>query len=192
MSDKGDDNLQRFEALLREAEPTVRSLLGRMSRDREITEDAYQRACIRAWVAFHQYRPQSKFSTWLCTIARRELAGIMRLSSTKHEGQNVALHDDAGKLLYDQAPKPPPAEEPESLPLAVIVERARQTRLGFGLDDVDVEILRLRAQGLKVKEIAASVGLTYWAAKTRLYKAVVELRLMVAADLIQQHEEDQS
>ena len=176
-----DDRARRFQRHLAAAEPKVMHLLHRLAPNRDIAADAYQNASVRAWRAFDQYDPANDFVAWVCTIARHELAGIMRLAQTKNHGRNVSLHGDDVLHVFEM-----PAPEPDDATATTSIDDVLRLAIAAGVDitTTEAEILRRRATGAKVKDIADATGLTYGAAKTRLYRVVAHLRFLAATGQI--------
>ena len=65
--------LAAFEAALRGYTPWLRGWLLRRLGDENAAKDAFQEISLKVWRGFSGFRWGSRFKTWLCTIAIREL-----------------------------------------------------------------------------------------------------------------------
>lgn len=130
-------------------------------------EDAAQEAFLRAYAKLGTYRPDSKFSTWLLSIASHHCIDCLRRRRF-------------GWLSLD-APLPPGwLQSDEETPEDAVLRAEQRERIRRLLDGLDV---RYRAPVVlrywhdqSYEEIAQTLGITVAAVKTRLHRA----RLMLA------------
>jgi RNA polymerase sigma-70 factor, ECF subfamily len=148
--------------------------LFRITNNWQDAEDLLQDALMKAWVHLDAFECRSSFSTWLTRIAINNALMLLR----KNRGVvHVAIDDspDDGPRLEKLELKDP-RESPEQR-----FERRQKTEM------VQTAILRLRPESRKVielhqngelsiKEIAATLGLSESAVKSRLMRARSFLR----------------
>ena len=142
-------------------------------RNRSDAEDQAQNAFLKAYQHLDQYEGDAEFTTWLSRIVANQCLMLMR---ARRRARFVYL---------DQAPC-----EPRSLPVQVAApDLDPEGELGFAQL---TEVLRLEVgripklmrnvmllrdiQGLPMRDVAAQLGITVSAAKSRLVRARAELR----------------
>jgi RNA polymerase sigma-70 factor (ECF subfamily) len=164
---------EAFAELVRRNGPlTYRTAVG-ILRDREDAADEAQNAWRKAWQGIGQFQQEAKFSTWLTRIVVNQC--LMRLRETRRAG---FVYLDAG-WLGDTAG---PLELPEDRP-----DPERETSRKEIADLLDSEIRRIppllrnvllmrHVEERPLNEIAASLGISVPAAKSRLLRARAELR----------------
>lgn len=170
---------EAFEELFSRHHRRVIRFCYRMTGDRARAEEAAQEVFLRIARAASTYRPTAKFSTWMFTIARRSTLNFLR--DEKETGGKVPLAEEGDR---------------EEVPGAVEVEaradsNPEQTAWGAQLGDRFVEALQSlpetyrsafvlnRGDGLSYEEVAAVLGITVQAVKSRIFRA----REMLLRDL---------
>ena len=152
-----------FESLLRPlVEPGLRlahSMLG----DRRDAEDATQEALTRAWRKLHQLRPGMPVRPWFFAIVANQCRNVRRTPWFRL----TSLVEMVGR---------PPSPEPE-------IERLDLERAMQQLPLVDRSALFLHFYlDLPIEEVAATLGVSPAAAKSRIYRACRRLRPAVALE----------
>lgn len=153
-------DLQAFEALVRRYQLPIYRLCLRMLGNRADAEEAAQDTFLMAWRALSRFRGESLFSTWLYRIAtNRCLKHLQRRLET--DGPLPERASDYGN----------PEEELEA------DQRLRATTAAIGrLTPEQRAVFLLReVEGMQYGEIAAVMGITVSAVKSRLSRARVEL-----------------
>lgn len=167
----GDD--QALGALIDRWQLPLRQFVFRFVQQAEDTEDIVQETFVRVYRHRERYRPESKFSTWLFTIAvnlcrnhaaRRKRRPTVSLDDTGEDGtrpQREAVSPEAG-----------PSDRVESAERAAAV-RAAIYELPT---DLRTAVLLFEYEHLSHAEIAAIESTTPKAVETRLYRARQQLR----------------
>jgi RNA polymerase sigma-70 factor (ECF subfamily) len=167
-----------YRELVRRYERPVFSLIYRMVRDRETSEDLAQETFIKVLNAIGTYRPEFKFSSWVFKIAnntaidhlRRKELDTLSLEGSPHattaEGvEATALQVGSG----DESP----LETVEAIELGGEIERAiAQLRPEYRNC-----ILLRHVEGRAYEEIAEMLDLPLGTVKTYIHRARHELRL---------------
>jgi len=138
-------------------------------------EDVAQEAFLKAYSRLHQFRGESKFSTWLIQIAVNE-ARMRRRKDRKnlYESIDEGYQDDSG----DYSPcdfadwREIPSEALEQTQLREALSRA----IG-SLKPLYREVFIMRdVQGMNVRETAEALGINEPLVRTRLLRARLQLR----------------
>jgi RNA polymerase sigma-70 factor (ECF subfamily) len=152
-----------FESLLRQLlEPGLRLALSMLG-DRRDAEDATQEALTRAWRKLHQLRPGMPVRPWFFAIVTNQCRNVRRTPWFRL----TFLVEMVGR-----APSPEPAVERLDL------ERAMQQ---LPLADRGALFLHFYLD-LPIEEVAATLGVSPAAAKSRIYRACRRLRPAVALE----------
>lgn len=135
----------------------------RLTGDRELSEDFVQEVFLRILKYRHTFRGESKFTTWMYTIARNVQMDHLRrwhneapLSRGEDHQDNEPVSDEPVDHLYDAA-------------------LVRKAVLRLSPEKREALILS-RYEGLKYTEIAESVGCSIENVKVRIHRAVRDLR----------------
>jgi RNA polymerase sigma-70 factor (ECF subfamily) len=160
-----------YEVLMRRHNRTVYRVVRSIVRDADDVEDVMQQAYVSAYAKLDQFRSDARFSTWLVAVALNEARGRLRKRTLR--------------ALADAANAEPPAETPATPESEVamreyvaLVERAVE-RLPTPYRTVFV--LR-HVEGLGTAEAAAALDVSEDVVKTRLHRARVLLRGLLATD----------
>jgi RNA polymerase sigma-70 factor (ECF subfamily) len=152
-----------FESLLRPlVEPGLRLALSMLG-DRRDAEDATQEALTRAWRKLHQLRPGMPVRPWFFAIVANQCRNVRRTAWFRL----TSLVEVVGR---------PASREPEVEHLDL--ERAMQQ---LPLADRGALFLHFYL-GLSIEEVAATLGVSAAAAKSRIYRACRRLRPAVALE----------
>ena len=144
-------------------------------------EDAAQEAMLKAFKHIHQFRAESRFSTWLIQITinearmrkRKEHAGIMEpIIDQQDEEGNYTPRDFADwREIPLETLERKEVREKLAEALASLTEKYREV---FVLRDM---------QHLSIEETAKSLGISTASVKTRLLRARLMLRDLLAPGL---------
>jgi RNA polymerase sigma-70 factor (ECF subfamily) len=152
-----------FESLLRPlVEPGLRLALSMLG-DRRDAEDATQEALTRAWRKLHQLRPGMPVRPWFFAIVANQCRNVRRTPWFRL----TSLAEVVGHR---------PAREPEVE--HIDLERAMQH---LPLADRGALFMHFYLD-LPIEEVAAALGVSPAAAKSRIYRACHRLRPAVALE----------
>jgi RNA polymerase sigma-70 factor (ECF subfamily) len=155
------------------------SVIFRIMKNPEDTEDVLQETFVRALTHLHRFDGRSKFSTWLTRIAIN--TSLMQLRRRKSRPEYVLdrNYDGEAEIMPDLAD---PGLDPEKSFLhnsALSEVRGAMQRLPLVLR----ETIALRcSEGMPVREIASTMGVSVAAAKSRLLRANQAVREILEAD----------
>jgi len=166
-----------FRELIRRYERPVFSLIFRMVRDRELSEDLAQDTFVKVLNHIDRYRPEFKFSSWLFKIAnnvaidhlRRRQIETISIDGSPHAATADAIEATSFEIAGQQES---PLEEMESRELGSAIERA----IGRLRPEYRSCIMLRHVEGRSYEEIAATLDLPLGTVKTYIHRARHELR----------------
>ncbi len=176
---QGDDP-HAFEQLVENYQHRLVAVMHHLVGNAEEAEDLAQEVFLRVYMARKKYRPRSKFSTWLFTIANNLALNTLRARQRKPV---VPLHTrDSGPM------GPRPAEQlvhdPNSGPMqhAQRMELTAQIRQALdGLNERQrMAVVLNKFEDMGYAEIAEVMGLSAKAIKSLLSRARTNLRAALA------------
>lgn len=170
---------EAFAKLVAMHEKRVYNLALRLTGNPSDGEDAAQEAFLNAWRGLKFFKGDSSFATWLYRLTSNASIDLLRRERSRRAGETVPLEDEEGAARLDL---PDPAPGPEQA-----LERSERTAaLRRGLDALSPEhrqVLEMRAlDGLSYEEIAALLELTPGTVKSRLARARLALKKVLAGD----------
>jgi RNA polymerase sigma-70 factor (ECF subfamily) len=149
-------------------------------RNEHDAEDAAQEAMLKAFANIRQFRAEARFSTWLIQITvneslmrrRRERTVVMEPIDDRREGEDS-----------DYAPRD--FADWREIPSEALERKEVRQRLSNALGTLDPkyrEVFMLRdMQHLNIQETAEALGISTASVKTRLLRARLMLRDLLAA-----------
>jgi len=145
----------------------------RLTKTHEDAEDVLQESLMKALIHLRGFDGRSTFSTWLTRIAINSALMMMRKKRTRPE-QSIDWEEDPGSNRYLQIADDGPNSEDQ----LHIRERERRLRGAVGKLPAKLRIpLELQlSEDVPVSELAALLGLSVAATKSRLLRARIHLR----------------
>ncbi|MDR9418159.1 RNA polymerase sigma factor [Gracilimonas sp.] len=163
---KGD--LDKLGLLFERYNRPLFSFFYRMCKCTDTSEDLVQSVFERILKYRETYTGDGKFSTWIFSIARN--AHIDHYRKKQREAVPVEIYEN--RLESEET------EEPE-----VINKKEKKELLEIALDRLDDEkrevVILSRFEGLKYKEIAQILDTTEGAIKTKMFRALKEIKDLV-------------
>lgn len=154
-----------FETLYRMHSNRVYGLCIRLTASRAEAEDCTQETFIRAWRRLPDFRGESRLTTWLHTIAYREVTGRKR-QATREAGHLVSVGEES------RAPEGPDQSEQHDLEAAIsrLPARAREA------------IVLQKVYGYTHAEAAEIMGITAGACKAQVHRAMKLLAMTLPVE----------
>ncbi|PYT98457.1 MAG: RNA polymerase subunit sigma-70 [Acidobacteria bacterium] len=164
-----------FHELIRPYERMVYLTVLSIVKNETDAEDAAQEAVINAYRHLDSFRAESKFSTWLTTIAINE--GRKRLRKAKSAAEE-SLEEAAEEKEGDYTPAP--LTDWREIPLEALERRELREALRravASLPEIYKQVFTLRdLENLNTEETAEALGLTAGVVKVRLHRARILLQ----------------
>jgi RNA polymerase sigma-70 factor, ECF subfamily len=177
---------QLFHELIRPVERAVFVMLFMLLHNETDAEDVAQEVLIKVYRHLHSFRGDSKFSTWVLSIARNEGLAWLRRRSVRPEEPLEPMLDENGEtdrgdftpaLLTDWREVPLEALERKEL-------RECLCRAILSLSPIYREVVQLRdIDELDVQETAKVLGISAGSVKVRLHRARTMLQKELATVL---------
>jgi RNA polymerase sigma-70 factor (ECF subfamily) len=170
-----------FYELVRPYERRVYAAALAILRNEQDAEDAAQEAMLKAFANIRQFRAEARFSTWLIQITVNEALMRRRRERTVHmEGLDGHRSD---KEETEYAPRD--FADWREIPSEALERKEVRQRLAEALGTLDRkyrEVFVLRdMEHLNIQETAEALGITVASVKTRLLRARLMLRDLLAA-----------
>jgi RNA polymerase sigma-70 factor (ECF subfamily) len=172
-----------FYELVRPYERRVYAAALAILRNEQDAEDAAQEAMLKAFANIRQFRAEARFSTWLIQITvnealmrrRRERRVVMEGMEDRRDG---GRNEDSEYVPRDFA-------DWREIPSEALERKEVRQRLAEALGTLDRkyrEVFVLRdMEHLNIQETAEALGITVASVKTRLLRARLMLRDLLAA-----------
>jgi len=176
-----DGEREAFYELIRPYERRVYAAAFLILRNQEDAEDCVQETVLKAFKHIRQFRAEAKFSTWLIQITLND-------ARMRRRKQNRSLMEPIDKAEGDEEPYTPRdfadwREIPsEALERQEIREKLAQALNSLGQIYREVFVLRDMEQ-LSIEETAKVLGISPASVKTRLLRARLMLRDLLAPGL---------
>ena len=183
-----DDEPEAFASLVEHYQHRLVAVMNHLVGNAEEAEDLAQEVFLRVYRARKKYRPRSKFSTWLFTIANNLALNSLR-SRQRKPVVSLPVHDSgplgprpAEQLVHDRAGGPTQHLQQEEL--AAVVRRA--------LDSLNerqrMAVVLNKFEDMNYAEIAEVMGLTTKAVKSLLSRARENLRTALSGYIYMDNE----
>jgi RNA polymerase sigma-70 factor, ECF subfamily len=170
---------QLFHDLIRPLERPVFVTLFMLLRNESDAEDAAQEAFVKVYRYLHTFRGDSRFSTWVLSIARNEgLAWLRKRATRPEEPLEPVLAENSGDFT------PALLTDWREVPLETLERKELRQCLGqaiLKLPPIYREVVQLRdVEELDVQETAQVLGITAGSVKVRLHRARTMLQKELA------------
>jgi len=174
-----DDEPGAFEELVERYQHRLVAIMNHLVGNAEEAEDLAQEVFLRVYRARKKYRPRSKFSTWLFTIANN--LALNSLRSRQRKPVVPLSVRDSGPL------GPRPAEQmvndPGTGPVQKVQKQEMAEQIRLALDTLNerqrMAVVLNKFEDLNYAEIAEVMGLTTKAVKSLLSRARMNLRAVL-------------
>ena len=168
-----------FYELVRPYERRVYAAALAILRNEQDAEDAAQEAMLKAFANIRRFRAESRFSTWLIQITVNEaLMRLRRERTVVMEGIDDRRDEDSGYAPRDFA-------DWREIPSEALERKEVRQRLSEALSTLDRkyrEVFVMRdMEHLNIQETAEALGISVASVKTRLLRARLMLRDLLAA-----------
>lgn len=165
--------MDAFTELVRRHERRLRLVLLRVLDDVRDVDEAVQDTFVLAWRHLDRYRGDAAVFTWLYRIGVNEALGRLRKKQLTTTDLTTSEAESARDVRRDVQPE-------ASAEAAELREHVTSALNLLPLDYREAVVLRDLA-GLSNEEVAASLGLSVSAAKSRIHRGRLQLRELLEA-----------
>ena len=169
-------NMNAFEQLYDRHETGVWRFVFRSVQNNEVTDDLVQELWFSVTRSAASYEPTAKFKTWLFTMARNRVIDHVR---TRKNHASIDAENEEGESMFSDL-----AAESRLGPMRQVSSREQAKALLDAIEQLPAdqrEAFLLQAEGdMSVEEIAATIGVTFETAKSRLRYARTKLKTLLA------------
>jgi RNA polymerase sigma-70 factor (ECF subfamily) len=160
-----------FEELFARHHRRVIHFCYRMTGNQALAEEAAQEVFLRIARAASTYQPTARFTTWMYTIARRTTLNFLR--DEKEVGEKVPLHPIGEERNSTEGlPLPGPRDlDPEQIAWGAQLRVRFVQALQILPEGNRAAFVLNRGEGLSYEEVAAVLGVTVQAVKSRIFRA---------------------
>jgi RNA polymerase sigma-70 factor (ECF subfamily) len=165
-----------FQELFRKFAPRVlqyaRRFVGSEAQAEELTQDVF----VQVFRFRHRYKPQSRLSTWMFTIATNRCLNELRRPEQKRRVDIWDTRHDA-----DEQREGPQLADPDAItPEAGAASRELARHLETAVDELPAKqraaLLLSRVDGLAYRDVAEALGCSEGAVKALLFRATQSLK----------------
>jgi len=175
-----DGEHEAFYELIRPYERRVYAAAFALLRNEADADDCAQEAVLKAFKNIRQFRAEAKFSTWLIQIAVNE-ARMRRRKERADLLEPIEKEDETGSYT------PRDFADWREIPSEVLERKEVREKLAEALNSIGQiyrEVFMLRdMEQLSIEETANALGITAASVKTRLLRARLMLRDLLAPGL---------
>jgi RNA polymerase sigma-70 factor, ECF subfamily len=150
----------------------VRRLVGSEARAEEITQDVF----VQIFRFRHRYRPESKLSTWVFTIATNLCLNELRRPERQLRVDLWERRSDEGDRQDEPSLPDPQAIDPEQGAAGRELAHALETAVAALPPKQRAALLLSRIDGMAYRDVADALGTTEGAVKALLFRATHGLR----------------
>ena len=168
--------LEAFNRLVELYQDYLFSMIIRMVRDRDVTEDAVQEAFFSAYRNLESFSGTS-FRSWLTRIAINAARDILRKRKRRPSEPYPAWEDDSWQ------PPAPASDGPEQVSIASQQRAALAEAMTTITDDQRAAIILYDVQGFDYGEIAELTGVSVGTVKSRIHRGRLALRAQLGASM---------
>lgn len=170
-----DGDRDAFETLVEAYYGRVVGIIEHLMGSRQQSEDLAQDVFLRVYRARENYRPESKFSTWLFVIVNNVVRNSRRSLARRRE-VHVGGYEPYRRLFLETAND----SGPTAGPLDESMRGELRATVRDAIDDLNsrqqTAVLLYHFKGLSYAEVAESMDTTLCAAKALLHRARTSLR----------------
>ncbi len=171
-----------FHELVRPYEKSIYFAAFSILQNEQDAEDAAQEAVLKALKNLPSFRSESKFSTWLISIAINEARGRLRHARVlKFESVDQPAEEDEGGFT------PAVISDWREVPLQALERKELREMLQSaiaGLPEIYREVLLLRdVEDMNIADTAKALGVSEGVVKTRLLRARLMMQKILAPQL---------
>ena len=165
-------NVEAYAILVKRYQKPIFNLMMRTTSCEEDAFDLTQEAFIRAYEKLEQFKPSGRFFPWLYTIGMNLARDFLRKTKTREIKKAELYEMQKGFSVESNLSK--------SLLERIDAERVKEALQDIPLEYREAVFLRFH-EGMSIREVALSIGLSVSGAKMRIHRGLLKLRRLLGA-----------
>jgi len=161
-----DGNVDCFDYLMKHSEQIVRGMVMNIVHDSTQAEELAQLSFVTAFERLHQFKGESKFSTWVCQIALNKCRDHLRI--VKRNRHNIDAEDYSANIEHGNNPEQETATQQRDELLDNAINKLKP-------NDREIVIFKYVC-GYSYDVISQILGCTVQTAKVRSFRARESLK----------------
>jgi RNA polymerase sigma-70 factor (ECF subfamily) len=165
---------EAYSKLLRKYKGAIYSMIYKMVRNKQDTEDLVQEAFIKAFSSLTSFNDEYAFSTWLFKIATNNCIDYLRKKKLKTLSIDKPLDSEEGDLFIELADK---QENPEN----GLLDREKKSKIDIAIDSLPpiyrYTIILRHKEDKSYEEISQILNIPIGTVKARIFRAREMLKI---------------
>ena len=183
-----DRDERAFREIVETHRDRVYNITFRMLGNRAEAEDVAQEVFIAVFKTIHDFRAESKFSTWLYRVAVNHCKNRIKYLARRHDRDREEIDETThGTGVNGTIGGPVPSSPAKALESAQM-ERLMQDAIANLEEDQRVVVVLRDVEDLSIEEICEITGLPDGTVKSRLHRARLVLRKRLQRHVGEHHE----
>ena len=166
-------DVEAYAILVKRYQRPIFNLMMRTTSCKEDAFDLTQETFVRAYEKLERFKPSGRFFPWLFTIAMNLARDFLRKTKTR-EIKKAELYEMQKDLSEE-------SNLSELLLERIDVEHVKAALQGLPLEYREAIILRFH-EGMSIREVASSIGISVSGAKMRIHRGLLKLRRLLNAE----------
>jgi len=166
-------DVEAYAILVKRYQKPIFNLMIRTTSCEEDAFDLTQEAFVRAYEKLERFKPSGRFFPWLYTIAMNLALDFLRKTKTR-EIKKTELYEMQKDLSEGSNPS-------KSLPEKIDAERVNAVLQDIPLEYREAIFLRFH-EGMSIREVALSIGISVSGAKMRIHRGLIKLRRLLSIE----------
>jgi RNA polymerase sigma-70 factor, ECF subfamily len=180
-----DRDERAFRELVETHRDRVFNITFRMLGNRAEAEDVAQEVFIKVFKTIHEFREESKFSTWLYRVAVNSCKNQIKYLARRHDKNRDELDETTHASGVNGTIGAPMPSAPDKALASAQMEKLMQEAIANLEEDQRIVVVLRDVEDLSIEEICEITGLPDGTVKSRLHRARLVLRKR-----LQRHVED--
>jgi RNA polymerase sigma-70 factor (ECF subfamily) len=162
-----------FEELTKRARPLCQTVARSILGDEAEAEDQVQNALLKAWRGIQLFRHDASFGSWVCRIVTNECLMLVR---RRNRFPHMSIDESSGREEWTPSTFRDKTSDPEELAASDEVREMLSRELRCVPKIFQTVLVMFEVRNMPIDEIAAQLGISTSAAKSRLVRARRALR----------------
>ncbi len=169
MTARRDNEIERFEALVREHQSAIYRVAYRLCGNQDETEDLVQETLIETFESFPRFRPGTHFDRWVFRIMRNTfIDGVRRRPRVRIESLDAGVPGAGGELQLREIVDL--GSSPDAAMMAQTLDEPIQRALDALPEEFRLVVVLADIEGLSYEEVSEVAGCPIGTVRSRLHR----------------------